>query len=117
LKTKIDRSRSKADIIREAEAMSERYQACIARQVDSINRLLGHQPNKDTTEARVFRYEHELMTLNEQLGLADVRQRELMDLVRRVRQHAVDTTNDRLLDILGGVGDEAYMAALPETIG
>lgn len=114
----IDRNRSKADIIRDAQAMADRYQATIARQVDSINRLLGHQPNKDSHEARVFRYEHELQTLNEQLALADVRQTAMMELMARIRQHAIDTGNDRLLEILGGVGDgKAFVAADTDTLG
>lgn len=109
MKTTIDKSKSKAEIIRRAEQIIGRYQDMNARQVDSINRLLGHQPDKDAPEARVFRYEHELMTLNEQLGLADERQRSIMDVISRVRQHAVDTENTRLLEILGGLGDVAQL--------
>lgn len=118
MKTITDSSLSKREVIRRAEAQVDAYQAQIARQVDSINRLLGHQPDKDSTEARTFRYEHELMTLNEQLALADVRQTQLMDLMARIRQHAVDTGNDRLLEILGGIGNgKAFVATDTDTLG
>ena len=113
MKTTIDNNLSKRDIIRRAEAMEARYQNTIARQIDSINRLLDHQGEKG-----VYRYEHELMALNEALALADARQTAIMEVMHRVRQHAVDTGNDRLLDILGGLADgNAFVAAIPETIG
>jgi hypothetical protein len=111
--SKIDGNLSKREILRRAQEMVDKYQANIARQIDSINRLLDHQDKPG-----VYRYEHELMALNEQLGLADIRQTALMEVMHRVRQHAEDTGNERLLEIIGGVGNgNSFVAALPETMG
>ena len=120
----LDTARSKKDIIREAQGIIDRQQAMNARQIDSINRLLGHDPSKkDSHEERVYRYEHELMHVNEQLALADVRRGQMDDILRRVRQHAVDTDNANLLAIIGEVGvheDKVAItgeAAEPATLG
>lgn len=116
---RIDDTKSKRDIIRDTQAMDERYRAQIARQVDSINRLLGHTM---TESAPVPMYESELMDLNDRLAKADVQMAAYLDIIRRVRQHAMDTGNDRLRDIVGEVGMHGFeinssAAGEPATLG
>lgn len=78
---------SKRDLIKGIQELDERRQAQIARQVDSINRLLGYVSDG---KPGVYRYEHELMTLNEQLALADVRVAQMKVALIKIRQMVGD---------------------------
>lgn len=98
---KLNPELSKREIIRRAELMFDRLESLNRRQVDSINRLLGHTQDE---MAPVPKYEHELMDLNDKLAKADVIHTALIDLIHRVRNHAQDTANFKLLEMLGDVG-------------
>jgi hypothetical protein len=104
---KFDIEQTKKDIIRKATEVIDRLKANNARQVDSINRLLGHVQD-GTSPVRA--YEHELMDLNDRLAKADVQMAAYLDIIIRVRQHAQSTGNDRLLEIVGDVGKEVHDA-------
>jgi len=74
-------SLNKREIVRRAQELDDRRLAQIQRQIDSINRLIDAQGSP-----KVHRYEHELMTLNEQLGLADVRLAQVTNAMHKVAQ-------------------------------
>lgn len=108
-------SRSKAQIIEDARRLDERRQGQIARQIDSITRLL-ELSDVDETE-RVIK---EITWLNARLGEQDHRVEELERCCRRIRQSIIDrrSTNiwdvenkayfDRLLSILDEAGITSY---------
>lgn len=85
---KFDLNKSKRDIIRDAEAEYERMSGMINRQLDQINRLLGHE--LDGGDPTIPRYQHEFMHLNEQLSLADIRREAYEGVLRRIKQKIVD---------------------------
>lgn len=76
---------SKREMVQRAKDLDARRQAQIQRQIDSINRLIDAQGSP-----KVHRYEHELMTLNEQLALQDVRLAQQERAIARVAQMIVD---------------------------
>jgi hypothetical protein len=93
---------NKAEIIRRAQELDTRRQAQIARQIDSINRLIDAQGSP-----RVYRYEHELMTLNEKLALTDIRvtalERALNKVAQKVRDRLMATKNGKEHSFLDGL--------------
>jgi hypothetical protein len=106
--TVLKKPKSAAD---KAQELDERRQAQIARQIDSINRLLeadGTGPIKP--------YEHELMTLNEQLALADVRREHLEGVLRKIRQSCRDRLNGGLTGSSRRDPIENYLEWIKEVI-
>lgn len=84
--------RTKAQIIADAEAADKKHGAMLNRQIDSINRLLEAQEM-----GPVKRYELELMTLNEQVALADIRREAYERILRKIRQSCKDRLNTSIL--------------------
>jgi hypothetical protein len=78
---------SKAQIVEAVKELDARRQAQIQRQIDSINRLLASIENGESHRQR---YEHELMRLNEQLALMDVRLGMKTEVLRRIKQSCRD---------------------------
>lgn len=91
-------TRTKKQILDDARALDERRQAQIARQIDSINRLLEAQE-----VGPVKRYEHELMTLNEQIALADIRRENMEGTLRKIRQRAADSLRMHSSSVLDSI--------------
>lgn len=82
-------NRTKAQIVADAVQLDQRRQQQIKRQIDSINRLMGHELD-GKVDPGMPRYEHELMHLNEQLALKDIRVEMLEGVLRRIRQSCTD---------------------------
>lgn len=83
---RFDSTMSKAELLAQVKNLDARYRATIARQIDSINRLLEPRGTYPT-------YEHELMVLNEKLALYDMRHDLMADVLARVLQSVVDRFN------------------------
>jgi hypothetical protein len=83
---------TKAEVIARAEALDARRQDQIARQIDSINRLLGTQ-ELDPPQ----RYEDEMLALNN--AIIDLDRRGMVDRakLRRLRSSMTDTLDTTLL--------------------
>jgi hypothetical protein len=83
---------TKAEVIARAEALDARRQDQIARQIDSINRLLGTQ-ELDPPQ----RYEDEMLALNN--AIIDLDRRGMVDRakLRRLRSSMTDILDTTLL--------------------
>lgn len=82
---------NKREIIQRARDLDLRRQQQISRQIDSINRLL--EATKADNPGSVPPYEHELMTLNEQLATKDIRVAALERALGKVSQMVRDRLN------------------------
>lgn len=102
---------TKGEVIRASAELDVRRQRQIARQIDSINRLLGVDPEaKGNTEKL---YAAEITNLNYTIADQDAVIERQANLLRRIRQMAVDTSESstlvdprRVLAMLNELDDE-----------
>jgi hypothetical protein len=97
LALRIDESMSKAEVIRRAQALADKFEVIEKRRVAQIDRLIGHAYGDDKINPKIPPYEHELMQLNEQLGMQDIRLELLEGVLRRIRQSARDSPTQTVM--------------------
>lgn len=87
---RIDDSMSKAEVLRRAKALADKFEVIEKRRVAQIDRLIGHAYGDGQVNPAIPPYEHELMQLNEQLGMQDIRLENLEGVLRKIRQSCRD---------------------------
>lgn len=90
---RIDDSMSKAEVLRRAKALADKFEVIERRRVAQIDRLIGHAYGDGQVNPAIPPYEHELMQLNEQLGMQDIRLEHLEGVLRKIRQSCRDKTS------------------------
>jgi hypothetical protein len=116
---------SKAELVRRGISLHTKFEAIEKRRVAQIDRLIGHLDHNGKENPAIPPYEHELMQLNEQLGMQDIRLEHLEGVLRRIRQSCRDQQapsnfSAKILELIGEVlpnEGPGHLATGRDTVG